>query len=341
MGEAQGFENMTIFPMKAKMDGSPAYWTLGEALGKGVLTITEVSEHGSVPELLVTNRGDRSILLLDGEELAGAKQNRILNVSILVRPDSATNVPVSCTEQGRWAYASPKFRESGNVLAPRVRVQNIRNVASPEFGPGFRSNQSAVWESIRSLSEEARVASRTGAAADIYAAKKKDLDSYLAAFRVVPKQKGILVFIGGEAAGLDFVSRSGAFEVLFPKLVQSYAMEALLAGLKKAERHSPGDGPGGEVGAGSLGGARRKTRVPAGPEAARAKAFLEAAASCGEKRSKAVSQGWNHRFSGKGIIGSALVVERRPVHMAFFSSTESESAASMAGLKQRRSYRID
>jgi hypothetical protein len=342
LGEAQSFENMMVFPLKAEMDGSPAYWTLKEALGKGVLTITEVSEHGSVPELLVTNKGDHSVLLLDGEELAGAKQNRILNVSILVKPNSVTNVPVSCTEQGRWAYSSSEFHESGNVLAPRVRVQNIRSVAaSSEFDRRYRSNQSAVWDSIRSLSEEARVASRTGAAADIYAAKMKDLDSYLAAFRVVPEQKGLLVFIEGKTAGLDFVSRSEAFEVLFPKLVKSYAMEAVLAGLKKTEGRSPGDGPGEKVGAGSQGGTRQKTRVPAEPEAGGAKAFLEAVAACDEKRSKAVSQGWNHRFSGKGVIGSALVVERRPIHMAFFSVTESETAGPMAGLKRRKSFRID
>ena len=43
--------------------------------------ITEVSEGGSVPELRVVNKGDARILVLDGEELRGAKQNRVLNTT--------------------------------------------------------------------------------------------------------------------------------------------------------------------------------------------------------------------------------------------------------------------
>jgi len=43
-----------------------------------------------VPELLVINQGERAVLLVDGEELVGAKQNRVLNTSVLVRGKSET-----------------------------------------------------------------------------------------------------------------------------------------------------------------------------------------------------------------------------------------------------------
>ena len=95
----------------------PGFWD-DQALAQKTLTITEVSQGGSVPQLLAVNSGDLPILIVDGEELAGAKQNRILNASVLLAPKSETVIPVSCTEQGRWAYASREFDES-EVVADR------------------------------------------------------------------------------------------------------------------------------------------------------------------------------------------------------------------------------
>ena len=69
-------------------------------------------------------------------------------------------------------------------------------------------------------------------------AKGNDIDSYLEAFECLEDQKGILVFIDGEVVGFDFLSLNGAFNVIFGKLVKSYAIEAALkgeAGKKKAE----------------------------------------------------------------------------------------------------------
>ena len=68
-------------------------------------------------------------LLVDGEELAGAKQNRVLNTSILVKENSEILIPVSCTEQGRWAYASAAFADSGVVMASQVRKNKARSVS--------------------------------------------------------------------------------------------------------------------------------------------------------------------------------------------------------------------
>ncbi len=92
-------------------------------MGKGLVTVTEVSQSGSVPELKVVNKADVPVLLLDGEELAGAKQNRVLNTTILLMEHSETIIPVSCTEHGRWDYATPSFSESGNVMAHQLRAR--------------------------------------------------------------------------------------------------------------------------------------------------------------------------------------------------------------------------
>jgi hypothetical protein len=114
LGELQAFNNMAIIPLFSSVNHAPRYLSLGEALEKGLLTVTEVSQAGAVPELKVSNTSDLPVLLLDGEELAGAKQNRVLNTTILLVENSETIIPVSCTEHGRWDYATPVFAESGN-----------------------------------------------------------------------------------------------------------------------------------------------------------------------------------------------------------------------------------
>ena len=99
----------------------PAYITLVEALSFDGFKITEVSEGGSVPNLRVINETPHHVLLFDGEELKGAKQNRILNTTILIAAGSALDVPVSCTEQGRWSYDSPEFSTSGSLAYAELR----------------------------------------------------------------------------------------------------------------------------------------------------------------------------------------------------------------------------
>ena len=74
-----------------------------------------------MPELLVENPLDADVLLYDGEELVGAKQNRILNVSVLAGAHSKLTIPVSCVEQGRWQMRSAEFAAARHTAHPRLR----------------------------------------------------------------------------------------------------------------------------------------------------------------------------------------------------------------------------
>jgi hypothetical protein len=325
LGAAQSFENMTVFVLSTSLDGGPEYITLKEALEKGVFFVSEVSEGGSVPELKVENKGDVAVLLLDGEEVAGAKQNRVLNTTILIGQKSWTKIPVSCTEHGRWSYASREFRESGNVMHKSMRAVNVREVnKSLEAMKQFRSDQHLIWDNVAELACDMKVASETGAMRDVFEARGADLDSYLKNFKPADGGKGILVFIDGQPAGMDFVSRNMAFGTLFPKLVKSYAMEAMLL----RERRKAGRGKGGPA----------KGSVKPGTD--EAGEFLKRAAACEEKRYESVGMGWAYRYSGAGIVGSALAVDEKVVHMAFFSVDEAEATGNMAGTSRRRNFRI-
>ena len=88
------------------------YLTLGEAIKTKTVHIEEISEQGSVPEILFENSDDVPVLLLDGQELIGAKQHRILNLTILVPARSTLAIPVSCVEGGRWHWSRRDFAES-------------------------------------------------------------------------------------------------------------------------------------------------------------------------------------------------------------------------------------
>ena len=89
-------------------------------MAAGTLQVTEVDESGSVPELLATNTGDEMVLLLDGEELVGAKQNRILNITLLAPAMQDTVIPVSCVENVICGAAIAQF--NGASLQELVRV---------------------------------------------------------------------------------------------------------------------------------------------------------------------------------------------------------------------------
>lgn len=311
-GEAQRQRNMAVWPVFSAIDGGPHYMTMKEALAGGFLSVTEVSAGGTVPELKVVNSAPEAVLILDGEELAGAKQNRIVNTTILLRRQSETIIPVSCTEQGRWSSVSERFDDSGHIATHRVRGAAKESVtANLKAGGRFTSDQGAVWENVSDVLAQCSVASPTGAMKDAFDRKAKDIDEYLAKFTCLPGQKGLLVVIDGKAAGLDLLSLEGAYAVLHPKLVKSYAMEAIALG--------GGDG----------------TALPGGVP----RAFMAEALACTGQRFKSVGHGWDFRLEGKGMVGSALVYNKALVHAAFFRTTAAEKAGPMAGFSRRRGFR--
>ena len=97
IGDPQRFQMLSVFPLFTGTDGGVDYLLSDEALQTEALVVTEVSESGSVPNLLVENKSDRRVLFLEGEELIGAKQNRILNTSVLIAAITFESaIPMRC-----------------------------------------------------------------------------------------------------------------------------------------------------------------------------------------------------------------------------------------------------
>ena len=304
-----------------------------EAFADGTLQVGEVSHGGSVPNLLVANGGDKPVLIVDGEELVGAKQNRILNTTVLVREKSELVVPVSCVEAGRWHYQGPAFHDEEYVVHPNVRRKVHETVgANLAAGLAFASDQGAVWDEVADLQGYAPKRSATGAHRDVYVQRKDEIGEYLAAFPLLDGQHGLLVLRGGEVVGLDFVSRSAGFAQLHAKLVRSYAFDAVTYRMDRERRgEKAGNGKGG---------------VSAKTAAGRAAAFLEAIGRLQGRSFKSPGRGWDVRYAGPRVVGSALVVRETAVHGAFFAITDGggsrrgpQGDPRMAGLEWRRGNR--
>src|SRR5688500_15863528 len=107
-GELQTRGGLTVLPLFGGR-ATPGYQLADQAIAEGSLRVEEMGD-GSVPNIVAHNMGAAPVLLVDGEHLEGAKQSRIINVTVLLAPMSKTVLPVSCVEEGRWHYNSaPEF----------------------------------------------------------------------------------------------------------------------------------------------------------------------------------------------------------------------------------------
>ena len=88
LGGKQSYKNMAVYPLLSDYNIPLEYLTLDDAVSDDLIDVVEVDEGGHVPELKVKNKSPLKVLIIDGEELVGAKQNRIVNTTILVKEKS-------------------------------------------------------------------------------------------------------------------------------------------------------------------------------------------------------------------------------------------------------------
>lgn len=230
VGQPVRYGSISVFPLFAEPDGDVDYLLADEAMGENLLTVEEVSEGGSVPELLVENKGDRRVLFLEGEELVGAKQNRILNTSILIAAKSKTKVPVSCVEQGRWGYKSKFFAFSGSHSPSKLRYAMKASVTrSVKAKQGHRSDQGKVWEEVASLQAAHAVRSSTGAMSDAFEAFDDRRTEFRENLKYVEGASGMAVTVGDKVIGCDLFDKPSTCQKVWHRLLSGYLFEVLEA----------------------------------------------------------------------------------------------------------------
>ena len=199
------------------------------------------ARRAQVNSLALINNSDRPLLLLAGEIVTGGKQDRVIGKDRIVPPDSdPLDLNVFCVEPGRWTGASERF---GTVskLAPMAQPA-VRSKAMAE------KDQQQVWDAV-GASRNAMVAavpaplraevgggtSYAGVVGD--AEVKKQVDSVAVPVQksyesVLPQLRaqravGVVVAVNGEIIWADLFASTSLLEQYWPKLVRSYAAEAV------------------------------------------------------------------------------------------------------------------
>src|SRR5262249_10015153 len=149
VGEPLCYESLAVFPLFSQSPTPVQYLLSDEAIAHEAVKVEEVGEAGSVPPLLVEHQAGLVVLFPQCQELQGAKQNRVLNASILVTPRSKLVLPVSCVEEGRWRYKTRHFTSSGSHSSTKLRHVLKKTVSrSARGGEGHASDQGAVWKEV-------------------------------------------------------------------------------------------------------------------------------------------------------------------------------------------------
>jgi hypothetical protein len=290
-------DGLTVIGLDSSLkDRHPDYLTFDDAAAGGAVEVRE----GPVQQVPVVEAvtGPSAVLLLGGDTLIGGAQNRIINITILLKAAATTAIPVSCLELGRW-NAGRRF------AASRPVDHHLRRMVAEQVsrGPVARhaADQGAIWAEIGQRQVRAAMHSPTEAIHDLYAREERDLEAFSHAFPMPAGTRGVAIGLHDRLVGLDLFDSAETLERQWPRLVASAASallderRAIAAGVGPKPRHRHLDSD-------ALARLLAHARV----------ALAHATAA------RAVGQGSDVRFAGAKLTGTALVHDRRAIHVALF-----------------------
>jgi hypothetical protein len=220
-----------------------------------------------VNRLVLVNNSKRPLLLLAGEVVAGGKQDRVIGKDRIVPAESdPVDLSVFCVEPGRWVETSQSFGASGSMygkgngggvaagtmmVQPSVRAKAMGDKDQGQVWAEVRKQQAAMAENvaampsaprasadeIRSTSSYARVMENKAAVAQVDAMAKPIEQNYQSLIRQLHDRNavGVVVAVNGRIIWADVFASSDLLAKYWPKLVRSYASEAVVTRAKDVE----------------------------------------------------------------------------------------------------------
>lgn len=228
----------------------------------------------------------------------GAKQNRVLNITVLAPAGKDTVIPVSCVESGRWHHSSSDFASAPRAQFSASRAKKAARVSENlTFCSEARSDQGEVWADIDLKMSRLQSRSDTSAVEKVFEDHEEKLGQYVEHLKCVEGQVGAVFSVKGQLAGMEFFDRADTCRLLMPKIIRSYALDAIDPGYQGSGKSGPGS--------------------PA--------AVIELVTGSGFSSHKAVGEGEDLRFdSTPNIAGGALFARDRIVHLCVFVSAEEQ-----------------
>jgi len=276
-------DNLTIFPLTGSGAATTRLTTLDEGMNSGQVKVSEKND-GEVNTVRMRNTGKTYVFGMAGEIISGAKQDRMLKNDVLLPPESGwLEVPVYCTEHGRWHGESHSFKSRGYIAAGRVRDAAAKTMS-----------QSDVWAEVGAARDAVGATGETEAFARIYeqddiqAQAKPFVDKFARIPTDCPDAQGVLVAVGARIVCVDVFGSRGLFQKMWPKLLRSYVVDAI------SQR------------------ARGNLTVQ------QAREFVRSAAQARTVNAPTVGAGQLLRVSTPGASGSALVFKGTVVHLDLF-----------------------
>lgn len=284
------FRGLGVLPVLNSQAPEIEVLTLDEALNRGEIEIREINEGGSVPFLDVENRGEKPVLILDGEELVGGLQNRVVNVTVMIKARATLQINVACVERGRWSHRSPRFG-SGMVFRASSRAVHKQGVAANIRNSGVPlADQGAVWNQVQRTLDEVGARSRTNDFQDARRHVEHRIEEFVEAIRPVEHQIGSIVVGEQERVrGVELLATPDLYSRCHEKIVASFAFDALKA------RHLNGVSPD------------------------PIKAWWNRMLSAPISRQKAIGTGDHVQTEVTDVIGTGLIDDRgRLIHLSCF-----------------------
>lgn len=283
-----GHGRLTLVPLYLNQAARLDCLLLDEAVGQGVVEVRETTPSGSVPHLMVHNHGQRRLLIPDGSTLVGCKQNRVVNLTILLKPASQTVIPVSCVERRRWSTGSAAAcgGQADNELRRKMCLGATKSLKATRQ---VHVDQGDVWAHVDGMLGASGSQSPTAAYDAVYEKRDPDLAEYEARLPCPNNASGVAVLIEGKVEAFDLFDKPGTLQRLWPRLVRGYAVNALW----------------------NSGHCGRHTDVAE---------FLASTKTAQVEGFDAIGLGENLRLESDEIAGAALVYDNDLVHLSLFAN---------------------
>jgi len=223
------YGNLAIIQASVKPETTFNFKPAAPEMITGGLVISEATGAGVVGTLIALNNMESYLLLTDADVLAGAKQNRVLNKSVLLAPMTKTLLDVSCVERMRWQYTTKNFTNPGSLADPDLRREKAASQASKRINPvgGQYDTQREVWSQVSRKMASMNFVSETESYSDLvrFAMESKGRE-----FPSCDAEKGcncIAVFMDSKVICADIFGTEAAYQYYFPLLRDSAFRMAL------------------------------------------------------------------------------------------------------------------